>query len=946
MSIRVLRHRTLVACLFLFAMVFLQSFGSLAQGGSIAKVKALPPVVHQGPSPGPSTGVVPSQQPTNFAAVNNTLVLLNHTLLPGNAAVENGLNPQGLAYDAVSGFVYVTTLNDYVVCVNASTGAIVKWFTVGRSPIGIAYDPVNNFIYVDNGNSNNISAINGTSNQVVTTISVKGTNATSGSPEALAVDTVTGMLYVVTAPNTVTLVNTTTDQVVKNITVGNYPVSVYYDDVDGDVFVANTNLTNSSNVTVIDGATESVIGSIPVGLTPTGITYDKLDNRLYVTNFDSGNISVINTTTLAVVSSISLRTPSFTNGANMIATSPSGQLLYVSNYFRGVVAIVNVSTNVAVENLTVGTNPMAIAVDTASGSAFVAGSGGDTLNIVSGTVSPIVSGTVHIGTFPQGIAFDAKRQLCYIADAGSTRVMEINSSSDSYAGSVPVGYNPEYLALDSTNGLWYVTNGGSDNFSIFNRLTGAVVGSIPDSGFGLRIPTGIAYDSKNGDLYAAINGAFSSDVDVINATTNTITQRIAAHAKPYYVTYDPLNDNIYVTSLFNDLTVINGTTNTVVDNITMGLAPNGMALDINNGNLYVANAESGNVTVVDGTTNQIVGWIPVGLGPSGVAYDPRDGYIYVANSDSNNVSVIDGRTNRVVGSIPVGTGPIDLSVNPLTGDLYVTNQWSGTVSIISLPGLTSVGVFPDNQTLFTGSNTTFIAEPMCRGGICPPSVQYSWSTNNSLSVLAPTTGATTTLHAGGKCGEVLLTVIATLNGTTAEGAASVIITMLPHSSYAVTFGETGLPAGSNWSVSISTSTIYSTSPTLGFVEKNGTYVFSVSAPAGYVARPATGSLVVSGKSVNVRITFSPSTSEYGNNNPTVVDWILLVVPSVAVIVGVAVARVLHDRRRHSRSPVDKGGKNGVSARPGEHDMEPNTEMKEEPSTDSKEVEGEAKSEGS
>jgi YVTN family beta-propeller protein len=753
--------------------VLLQSLGPFVPRDSIAK---------DGPLPNLRNRAEPSQQSVGFAVVNSTLVLLNHTLLPGNAAVENGLFPQGLAYDSVSGLVYVTTFigqgNGRVVCLNASTGAIVKWFTVGKSPIGITFDPVNNFVYVDNGNSNNITVINGSSNNILTSIAINGLNGTSGTPEEVAVDTATGTLYVVTAPNTVTLVNTTTDRVVKNITVGDYPVSVYYDSASGEIFVANTNSTNSSSVSVIDGTTESVIGSIPVGFTPTGITYDSLSSKLYVTNFNSDNISVINTTSLTVVSSISLWTHAFTSGANMIATGLYGRLLYVSNYFRGVVAVINASTNTVMENLTVGTNPMGIAVDIASGRAFVAAGGGDSLSVLSGT-NPSVVDTVYVGTYPTGIAFDVKRGMSYVADSGSARVLEVNDSSSSYVGFVSVGNGPEYLALDSANGLWYVANGRSDNISIFTSSTGAVVGSIQDSGFGLRIPAGIAYDSSNGNVYAAINGAFSYDVDVINTSTNTITQQIAAYPKPYYVMYDPLNDDIYVTSLFNDLTVINGTTNSVVENISVGLAPNGMALDISNGYLYVTNYESGNVTVINGSNQHIVGWIQVGSCPDGVIYDPNDGYVYVANTGSNNVSVIDGRTDRVVGSIPVGTGPSDLAVSPLNGDLYVTNAWSGTVSIISLPGITSVSVSPTNQTLFTGSNATFVAEPMCKGGPCPSGIQYSWSTNNSLGTVAPTTGAATIFDAGGKAGRLTLGVVASMDGTSAEGDATIAIGIPP-----------------------------------------------------------------------------------------------------------------------------------------------------------------------
>jgi hypothetical protein len=73
-------------------------------------------------------------------------------------------------------------------------------------------------------------------------------------------------------------------------------------------------------------------------------------------------------------------------------------------------------------------------------------------------------------------------------------------------------------------------------------------------------------------------------------------------------------------------------------------------------------------------------------------------------------------------------------------------------------------------------------------------------------------------------------------------------------SYAVTFSETGLPAGISWTVTFNGQTLSSTTSTIAFSEHNGTYSFSVSA-SGYTATPASGSLTVSGVS-SKSITFA------------------------------------------------------------------------------------------
>ena len=73
--------------------------------------------------------------------------------------------------------------------------------------------------------------------------------------------------------------------------------------------------------------------------------------------------------------------------------------------------------------------------------------------------------------------------------------------------------------------------------------------------------------------------------------------------------------------------------------------------------------------------------------------------------------------------------------------------------------------------------------------------------------------------------------------------------------YAVTFSETGLPAGRTWSVALSGHLESTNSTEVGFGEPNGSYSFSVYGPSGYSADPASGQVQVNGSSVFVQVEF-------------------------------------------------------------------------------------------
>ncbi len=100
----------------------------------------------------------------------------------------------------------------------------------------------------------------------------------------------------------------------------------------------------------------------------------------------------------------------------------------------------------------------------------------------------------------------------------------------------------------------------------------------------------------------------------------------------------------------------------------------------------------------------------------------------------------------------------------------------------------------------------------------------------------------------------------TVNGTGLT--VSVVFSSTVSPTYTVTFTETGLPASTNWSITLNYYTEATTGSTLNFTEDNGSYPFSVGGGIGYVASPASGTLNVSGKPASQSVAFSIPTGLY------------------------------------------------------------------------------------
>jgi hypothetical protein len=78
--------------------------------------------------------------------------------------------------------------------------------------------------------------------------------------------------------------------------------------------------------------------------------------------------------------------------------------------------------------------------------------------------------------------------------------------------------------------------------------------------------------------------------------------------------------------------------------------------------------------------------------------------------------------------------------------------------------------------------------------------------------------------------------------------------------YLVSFTESGLPAGQDWSVTLGGTTAHSTTSSIVFNETNGTYLFTIGSVGGYAVSRNTGTVTVSGGDTNVPVGFSAAST--------------------------------------------------------------------------------------
>jgi sugar lactone lactonase YvrE len=139
---------------------------------------------------------------------------------------------------------------------------------------------------------------------------------------------------------------------------------------------------------------------------------------------------------------------------------------------------------------------------------------------------------------------------------------------------------------------------------------------------------------------------------------------------------------------------------------------------------------------------------------------------------------------------------------------------------------------------------------------------------------------------------------------TVNGANTTIAIAFTPVTYAVTFTETGLTPGTNWSVTIGTATHYSTGTTIGFTEPNGSSPYMVGTVNGYTAANASGVVTVNAATFSETITFTRNSSSTTMGLSST-DLLLLAVV-IVVILAAVLAVVLMRRKKSSSFPPAPG----------------------------------------
>jgi len=291
---------------------------------------------------------------------------------------------------------------------------------VGPNPQGIAVDPVAQRAYVTLGDGN-LVAIDTLHDSVSCTVTV------GRDPQAVAVNTATGLVYVANSgEGTVAVVDGSECRVVDIISGLSRPSGVAVDELANRVYVTDT---ETGWLVVLDGNSHRIMERVPVGLYPDAVVTDGGADVLYVANAGDGTLSVIEGSRLAVVSTIQIAQGPLL-GMAVDGTLGRAYVVYSASPLRREIAVVDSRKGEAVALLAghAGrplSNVYAVAVDEERSRLYIA-DGSDLLVVDQRNLALMTSIPAETVTYNFGLAVDATREEVYLLDSSRGALLVVS----------------------------------------------------------------------------------------------------------------------------------------------------------------------------------------------------------------------------------------------------------------------------------------------------------------------------------------------------------------------------------------------------------------------------------------------------------------------------------------------------------------------------------------
>ncbi|MBZ5721913.1 MAG: hypothetical protein LAO03_16185 [Acidobacteriia bacterium] len=642
----------------------------------------------------------------------NSVSVIDTAQLKVKATLTVGTAPAGIAVNPVSNEAYVANTGVGTVTAISGTTVLATW-TVGGTPSALVVDSVLNQLYVMDTSRNQVEVLNATTGALLATLS------TTLTPKAMALNIATHAVFVACSGSSgsVVVIDGTKNQVATTVAVAAGSTSISVDPVTNVVVVESPSTNTHSAIYAASGygvQTETLSG--PLGSAyATGLFYVTESSstvigfadgatglftlgNAFVTNLLGGAGIAVNPTTnqmatlysnTDVVYLIDLLNPLFTqnyheltagNVVAGVAFDPLTHRLFVTNSTDKTVSVFDISPRELVDAYEgdhggnsisynyIDTNPATGTVYTLrvnnlfATNEAAAGAGDTGLPQNNSGVTTIPLASVYSGA----VAVNAATNKIYVGDSvGNMYSVDGQTNVATLLTSVPSNADVRSLVVDNATNQVIAWDYSGAALYVLDGSTDALLKTVPIASSAL---TTLQLDPARNLVYAPVSGA----VYVVDPAAGTVVTTIGISGQPLGSALNPARSRLYVITGLN-VAVIDTSTNTVMTTITLPNVGQSIAVNPVSGNFYVGvNGTAFHVYEYSATNALLTDFssavYPVITGVSDIRANPLTDSVYVGSDSGTStamIAAIDERTKTVSGIAPL----FDVASHALAVDL-------------------------------------------------------------------------------------------------------------------------------------------------------------------------------------------------------------------------------------------------------------------------------------
>jgi YVTN family beta-propeller protein len=312
--------------------------------------------------------------------------------------------------------------------------------------------------YIVNGEDATVSVVKLSTNEVTGTIELMGTGSDmimwphhisshqnhlaigvpgmdlSAGHSGLNTSGMNGKLLVIDAMN---------GSIIKNINLPLMNHNTIYSPNGNEIWVPQMDEMNSK-VLVYDATSNTLLNTINVGMMAAELTFSSDGTKAYVANGDDDSITVINTATKAIVTTIAV-------GDNPVgAWTGSNGKMYVDNEDGQTISVIDVATNSVDETITLGFMPGIASYNGPKNELWVS----DPMNGKvhywtwdAGMNMWMHGSSLNTGAGAHAIAFTTDGNTAYVTNQTANTVSVVNTTNHTVTKTINVGNKPNGIVI-------------------------------------------------------------------------------------------------------------------------------------------------------------------------------------------------------------------------------------------------------------------------------------------------------------------------------------------------------------------------------------------------------------------------------------------------------------------------------------------------------------------